>query len=217
MALYAVPNSDRRWPIVAYYDFLRERDRSAKELSRLVDCKESDPTGRRELELQKRVFALDSTRLSVLKEPCTVIMREFNLKMLYSTEWKSAPFYTKPEGYKMCLSVDANGYGEGFDSYVSVFPRLMWGEFDYNLEWPFQGSITMELFVENSDWPPDYSQTIVLNQRFTPQEYIQRVESEEMSPKGWGCPKFISHQDLYSYNYLKDDCLSFRVRMTNSD
>ncbi len=200
------------WPLVAYYDFLLYNDRSAEELRRLVAYKESDIFGRREPELQRRVNALDSTRLSVLKKPCTVIMRGFDQKKRHSTEWKRAPFYTKPEGYKMCLSVDANGYGEGHGSHVSVFLHLMWGEYDYNLEWPFQGSINVELLAGNY-WSPDRSETITFDQWLTPREYKQRVESGELNPNGWGSQKFISHRDLYSY--LKEDCLSFRVRMTD--
>ncbi len=133
MALCAPNSAHRSWPLVAYYDFSSDRT-AREELRRLVACKESEPSERREPELQKRVFALDSTRLCVLKKPCTVIMRDFDQKR-HSTdrEWKSDPFYTKPEGYKMCLSVYANGAGEGRGTHVSAFIRLMWGEYDYNL------------------------------------------------------------------------------------
>ncbi len=201
MALHA------RWPLLAYYDFYN--DRSAEELRRLVACKESDPSGRRELELQRRVNALDSTRLSVLKKPCTVIMRGFNQKKRHSTEWESAPFYTKPEGYKMCLSVDANGDNgdeEGLDGHVSVFFHLMWGDYDYNLEWPFQGSITVELLASNRR-SYSHSETIKYDRR-TPQECKQRVESGEVG-LGFGYPEFIDHWNLK--HYLKNDCLYFKV------
>ncbi len=201
-------NSRRRWPPVAHYDFLLYNDRSAKELRRLVACKDRDPTGRRESELQRRVSALDSTRLSVLKKPCTVIMREFNLKKRHKTEWKSAPFYTKPEGYKMCLSVYANGDEEGHGGHVSVFFHLMWGEYDYNLEWPFQGSINVELLA-GKPRSRSHSKTITYDRR-TPQEYKQQVESVhgEVGP-AYGFPEFISHLNLK--HYLKDDCLYFKV------
>ena len=33
----------------------------------------------------------------------------------------SPAFYTSPKGYKMCICVDANGYGEGKDTHVSVY------------------------------------------------------------------------------------------------
>ena len=51
--------------------------------------------------------------------------------------WFSFPFYTRPEGYKMYLEIDANGYiindDEGTMSYVSVYISLMRGEFDDQL------------------------------------------------------------------------------------
>ena len=45
----------------------------------------------------------------------------------------SKPFYTSPGGYKMCIRVDANGYGAGKGTYVSVFTKLLEGRYDDQL------------------------------------------------------------------------------------
>ena len=58
--------------------------------------------------------------------------------------WRSPPFYTCP-GYKMCLEVYANGYDDGAGTHVSVGVRLMRGEHDDQLKWPFEGDITGQL------------------------------------------------------------------------
>ncbi len=56
----------------------------------------------------------------------------------------SPPFYTSYTGYKMCLAVDANGWGtEG--THVSVYVCLMKGDNDDSLSWPFTGTVTVEL------------------------------------------------------------------------
>ena len=61
--------------------------------------------------------------------------------------WRSPPFYSHPRGYKLRLTVYANGYGKGKDTHVSVFAHLMRGEFDDNLKWPFQYHVTVAIPV----------------------------------------------------------------------
>ena len=41
----------------------------------------------------------------------------------------SQPFYLIPGGYKLCILVDANGFGDGGHAFVFVY--LMKGENDY--------------------------------------------------------------------------------------
>ena len=60
-------------------------------------------------------------------------------------EWYSPPFYTHPHGYKMCLCVWPNGFGDGEGTYLGVTVHLMRGEFDDHLKWPFRGDITYVL------------------------------------------------------------------------
>ena len=45
----------------------------------------------------------------------------------------SPPFYTRYGGYKMCIRVDSNGWGEGKSTHVSVYAYLMRGENDDHL------------------------------------------------------------------------------------
>jgi len=66
-------------------------------------------------------------------------------------QWYSLPFYTHQRGYKMCLSVCANGWGPGKDRYVSVYAYLMRGEFDDHLKWPFRGHVVIQLCNQLQD------------------------------------------------------------------
>ena len=124
----------------------------------------------------------------------------------------SPAFYTSPGGYKMCLGVYANGNGQGEGTHVSVGAHLMKGENDDHLPWPFTGTVTVELLNQLED-DNHYCKTMT----FPPDMEISgRVVDKERSSKSWGMPGYISHLNL-GYNaskncqYLKDDCLYFRV------
>ena len=77
--------------------------------------------------------------------PTELTITNFEQHKLDSDQWYSPPFYTHPQGYKMCLKVDANGSGNGKGTHVSVYAYLMRGEFDNHLKWPFQGHITVAM------------------------------------------------------------------------
>ena len=80
--------------------------------------------------------------------PLTITMDKFkqykkNNDMLYSPT-----FYTHHKGYKMCVHVCANGYGECKGTHVTVSVQLMKGEFDDQLKWPFRGQIIVQLLSQ---------------------------------------------------------------------
>ena len=146
--------------------------------------------------------------------PTELTMTNFEQHKTDDDEWYSPPFYTHPQGYKMCLKVYANGEGEGKNTHVTVGAYLMRGEFDDQLKWPFQGHVTVAMLNQLED-NNHTTETI----RFTNSannKVIGRVTGRERAPSGWGQPTFIAHTDL-SYKpakncqYLKYDCLRFRI------
>ena len=56
--------------------------------------------------------------------------------------WSSPPFYSHPGGYKMQLHVNMMTT-EHAAAVVSI--RIMKGEFDDNLKWPFRGSVMLQV------------------------------------------------------------------------
>ena len=117
----------------------------------------------------------------------------------------------------MCIRVDANGCGNSKGTHISVFTYLMRGENDDNLSWPYTGTVTVEVLNQlgNRNHYP-------LHTNFA-SDYGQRVLKHNRAPAGhgYGHRKYISHSlldyDLTKYcQYLKDDCLYFRLRATNS-
>lgn len=163
------------WPLVAFYHFPPKRNPAAKELRRLVAMKEeneidstSDASGsssecesessqssteceKLNFQLLGRVCALTSSLLA--SYPSTFVLRDFTEKKRRAENWISAPyaFYTGPQGYKLCLSVNSRGHRS---RYVSVYVHLMWGEFDYQLKWPFKGRVQVKLMANSKRHQP---------------------------------------------------------------
>ena len=81
--------------------------------------------------------------------PVTIEMFNFTDKIASKEVWVSKPFMIYEGGYKMCLRVNAAGYGAGKGTHVSVYLHLMKGPHDDKLEqsghWPLRGTFTIEL------------------------------------------------------------------------
>ena len=85
-------------------------------------------------------------------------MQDFSKHKREGYEWLSEPFYTGSAGYKLCLGVFANGYGD-VHGYMSVFIHLMKGEFDNRLRWPVSGRITLKLLDQRNESNVDLART----------------------------------------------------------
>ena len=144
--------------------------------------------------------------------PLIIKMDKFGEMKKQNKIWSSAPFYSHFGGYKMCLNVYANGFGDGKGRHMSVFTCLMKGEYDGNLKWPFRGTITVTLLDQLQSKNHcvvkiDYAEEIA-------GDYTSRVMKGRGA--GWGAHELISHNDLkYKEEknscYLKGDALYFRI------
>ena len=136
--------------------------------------------------------------------PVEIIMNDFEKHKKADDIWCSPPFCSHLGGYKMSLKVRANGLGDGKGTHMSVYIRLMKGEFDDFLKWPLQGEVTVQLKKAK---PPHYEQIVCLDHN-TPIRCV--CKPTEMNPS-WGKRVYISHADLYAGGYIKDDKLVFCV------
>ena len=124
--------------------------------------------------------------------------------------WFSPPFYTRQQGYRMCLTVLTNGEGVGTGQYVAVYLHIMRGEFDDILTWPFKGELAVELLSQQNEGnPPPHSYTVRYTEA-TPRKCASRVSNGERALEGKGTPTFIHLSEL-ALNYLKNDSLLFRI------
>ena len=116
------------------------------------------------------------------------------------TVWWSPPFYTHPQGYKVCLKVYPN-------THVSVYINLMKGEFDNQLSWPLLGKFTIRL-LKNSNM--EYCEhVVVFHDRISPR-VSGRVVKGDKSIEGFGVHKFIAHQSLVS-QYIQNNSIRFSI------
>ena len=147
--------------------------------------------------------------------PFSFTMPDFAQHKLDDDEWFSPPFYTHTHGYKMCLRVDANGYGDEKGKFVSVFSYLMQGEYDDELEWPYAGTIDIHLVNQLQDQNHhkaslsfEYSIDFIGLKRVTGLHRAERACG--------GRENFIAHTALdlsreKNTHYLKDDKLHFTI------
>lgn len=128
--------------------------------------------------------------------------------------WYSPGFYTQRRGYKMCLSVNASGHASAKGTHFSVYVHLMSGEYDDTLVWPFQGVVKIELLNQLAN-----SEHFVYGAEFVGQKHEKhnsRVMKGLRSHCGLGEDKFLpytvlGHNPTRKCQYLKDNCLYFRV------
>ena len=122
-------------------------------------------------------------------------------------------FYTRSDGYCMCIEVITNGCGSGKGTHVSIFTCLIQGPYDDHLKWPFRGEITIQIVNQAGDHS-HVEKTSCFNDKTS--DYIAgRVIDKERASR-WGKHQFLAHTDL-EYNaakntqYLKDNIIIVRV------
>ena len=139
------------------------------------------------------------------------MVANFSTYVKQNSEYLSPPFYTHPRGYKLYLSVFANGRNTGKGTHVSIYVTLMRGEYDDQLKWPFKGDVVVEL----RNWKEDkghHEDTF----SFPMMDGYYRVNGSSVDERKLGRNLFISHSTLLNNStntqYIQDDCLCLRVK-----
>ena len=158
---------------------------------------------------------LQNTPTCYPRPPWVVKLEGFEEKKRNEETWYSDPVYSHFGGYKMCVNIDANGYGSGRDTHISVCIYLVKGDNDDILKFPFKGRIVVSLLTQLED-KNHYTREMWSPKDNVPEDTSGRVTTGKRSGFGWGHPKFIPHNNLnYKSDknspYLKNDCLFFRV------
>ena len=147
--------------------------------------------------------------------PVVFKLTDFEKYKKNSGNWDSAGFYTKEGGYQMYMKVFPNGFNTvgAHGSHVSVWVPLMKGDHDDHLNWPVKGTLTVQLLNQLSD---DNHSELVKFQFDGFGVECQRVRQRSTARSGVWCFQFIPHKKLSHDSdkrcqYLKDDCIFFRV------
>ena len=141
----------------------------------------------------------------------------FSQKMLESKkseglELVSRPFFTSSTGYKLQASLFLNGNGGGQNTHMSLYIKLLPGEYDCILKWPFKHTISFTLLDQNMD------RTAAVNvmESFIPDQnwpnFNRPSTYNDPDQLGFGFPKFVHQDILTKRGYVKDDTLFIKIR-----
>ena len=91
-------------------------------------------------------------------------------------------------------------------THLSVFIYIMLGEFDAELEWPYRGTILIQLL----NWENTKNIFIrLLSFSNAPEASAKRVTEGDRNAIGWGYAQFIANEELTKF--IKNDSLHFKV------
>ena len=145
--------------------------------------------------------------------PCTRTLYNYTAYKKTDSAWYSQPFYSSHKGYKLQLRANANGYGSGKGTHLSLFVCLMKGEYDDELSWPFSGSIRVQLMNWSSD---SHHEEKTIPHHRAPLECQVRVVDGIRAPGGLGYGQFISHTKVVdcsndSIQFINEDKVCFQI------
>ena len=130
-------------------------------------------------------------------------------------ELVSVPFYTSHQcGYKLQASLFLNGNGAGENSHMSVYIKLLPGEYDGILKWPFKHTVSFTMLDQTSE----RRDAVNVVESFLPDPTWPNFQRPSKQPDqlGFGFPKFVPHELLTARNYVKDDALFIKIRVDPS-
>ena len=131
-------------------------------------------------------------------------MKNFSHEKAKNTpkDWKTPAMYTHVSGYKFCIGVDANGYGNECGKAIDVSLWSMPGEYDDQLKWPAKIQFTIELLNQQEGGENASHSTT----------YSWKKPTSQYNLFGWffrGEYYFMEHSKLNSF--LNNDTLYFCV------
>ena len=174
----------------------------------LTDCYTYYPTGDSTVP-----HWCDGIYVNSITPPCIRTLDNFSVYKRSNANWRSQPFYTSVDGYKLLLRVDANGTGSGAGTHLTLSVYLMKGDNDDKLSFPFNATITVQILNILSD---SNHRERTINHYNAPVEARTRVTERNIAPSGMGFPQFISHTELLdntnnSIKFIDNDKFYFRI------
>ena len=160
-------------------------------------------------DLQERVQVLEEKVKELDNTTHKFMMQKFYKYRHEHKEWRSPPFYTHQQGYRLCLVCDASSK---VSHHLGVYVCLMMGEFDEFLEFPVRGELTIHL-VDQSGSGYDRKHRFRYDSTASVDASC-RVKRKLLADAMIGAPEFILLSDLHP-RYLKNDRLVFKVTDIN--
>ena len=127
----------------------------------------------------------------------------------YDDPSRSEAFTTGQYGYRLSVWAYLNGRGKGESNCLSVYIRVMAGEFDPVLPWPIKPCYTFYLLSQDPD-PNKRMDLVRVRDLSIKHSGISRPLKDDKSIIV-GFDDFIIHEDIEQKNYLMDDSLFLKV------
>ena len=143
-------------------------------------------------------------------------------------EVRGPAFYHRRHGYRLAPSLFPGGEGTGAGSHLSLYVRILPGDYDGVLEWPFHRPVTLRLLDQASDLGARRHRA----EAFTPNPSWQHFQRPPRAhspwkpssgpplhgnhPLGFGYPRFISLESLKTGTYIRDDVIFIEVRVDDA-
>ena len=147
--------------------------------------------------------------LSTTQSGTQFTISKYSKRKQLSSEYFSPSFITGPQGYTFSIVVFADGNGSGEGSHLSIAAYIMKGQHDDRLQWPFTGTIIIELL----NWLEDKGHYKKILKIGVINDFVRVTEREYGNLNC--CMKFISQSSLNSSTnpqYLYQDCIRVRVQ-----
>lgn len=135
-----------------------------------------------------------------------------NAKSGWHTSVYSPPFYAC--GYKCKLQLNPNGFNTGEHTHLSIYIRILKGENDAILTWPFQKKVQVTL-IDQQENANDRKDIVMSGIAPNCIECFRKPVNDE-NQFGWGFPQFVPHKNLLERRYVVDDAVFFQVRIMSS-
>ena len=188
---------------------LREAALAHVDLVTAHSRKQAEYIARLRTELEKAATSKDGVLVWKIKDVSEKIEEA---KSSEGLELVSLPFLTSECGYKLQASLFLNGNGGGEDSHLSIYIKVVPGEHDSILKWPFRHTISFTLLDQN----PDRNSAVNIVESFIPDpawpNFQRPSATADPDQLGFGFPKFVPHGMLALRNYVKDDTLFIKIR-----
>lgn len=150
----------------------------------------------------------------------TTFLQNARLSPNTNAEICSVPFYTHKYGYKLIASVFPNGDGVGAEGkFLSLYVKILPGDYDNLLEWPFTYPIKFTLIDQVSTTNTIGEKLHHIEERFDPDpnwKTFQKPtrESTACDCLGYGYPKYVSHEVLLNKrNYVEEDTIFIKIEV----
>jgi len=133
---------------------------------------------------------------------------------------KSIAFYTSPYGYRLRASLFPGGSGSGEGTHLSIYIRVVTGDYDALLDWPFRLPISVILYDQDAQKRRHVVESFVPSPGC---KQFQRPAIKDApgtdsagSGVGFGYPRFVSLEQLRTGSYVRDDTVfvKFKVAQT---